>query len=283
MKKFVLWMVLCVMAGSAPAFLLVYSGVEGGEEGVTVTGINDGFGWRADALGSWTSQDHPGYLKCSENPLSYGYLKTSVEGGYISGGDVYRSAGRTLGANAGDRLVESGYVSSPALQPYGGAGVVDQGGVLWLSVLVRQNVTGADIHFGFSNIHIPWQPSGSLSIKSERGGAWVLHEMIHGASSSSGMAPISGATDLLIVRFDLNGADSSVHLWVNPDPSLLGGADLAVETANAGLTGLLNTEISFAGLSLLMGNVAGEGDVDEVRLGETFADVTPMMDLSDSE
>lgn len=277
MKKLMSWMALVLIAGSTSGMLLVYSGFDGITSGSSIEDFFDGIGWRSDNMGRWNSQsDTVGYLGNTTNPLYYGRLKTSKAGEYLSGGDLYTSVGRILGVNTGDYLTLTGRVSTPHDQPYFEKGVIDQGGALWFSILVRQNSAKTQIHLYFSNNHIPWQRIGPLSIQTDGGGAWTLTETTHGQSSSSKKAPLTGVSDLLIGRFNMMGSDSSVHLWVNPDDALLGGSDLKIETADASLTGLLNTEIAFGSFAIYTGSFLGDGDVDEIRFGETFADVTPI-------
>jgi hypothetical protein len=80
-------------------------------------------------------------------------------------------------------------------------------------------------------------------------------------------------------RFDLNGTDSTFHLWVtsNPTSLTLGGPDLALNTANAVLTNLNASTVRFRHFTITADTgTVGAATFDEIRFGETFADVSPV-------
>lgn len=79
-----------------------------------------------------------------------------------------------------------------------------------------------------------------------------------------------GTTYLVVVKFDLTTTPSTATLWVNP--TSLGGAEPASTiTSNLGTT-------TFATLgSIAIRNASGtpKVEIDEIRVGETWASVTP--------
>lgn len=96
--------------------------------------------------------------------------------------------------------------------------------------------------------------------------------------NSTGVAVPRGSTNaaLLLLKFDMDGtaANDTVSLWVNPDLSLgAGGLGTAQATWNSADLDVIN------GIRLQAGN-AGSFSVDEIRIGDTFADVTPLAAVS---
>jgi hypothetical protein len=87
---------------------------------------------------------------------------------------------------------------------------------------------------------------------------------------------------LLLGRVDYqSGANDNLYLWVNPDLSL---GEPALGTAQASSIGLWN--MAFDIISIRAGTTSGgnhgEAFFDELRIGTSFADVTPgVCDLGD--
>jgi hypothetical protein len=88
-------------------------------------------------------------------------------------------------------------------------------------------------------------------------------------------APVDNES-FLLVRIDHGAANAdTAYMWVNPDLSVeptLGSA-MATTTGNFNF----NRVRPFAGNpSAEAGNIAAQGTVDELRIGDTWADVTPI-------
>lgn len=252
---------------SASAALLAYSGFSGIANG-TVEGAADGVGWGTN----WSTQNTTNfYSVANSNPLTYGNLLTSAGGEYVSGGNAFTSFGRRIDNVAGGVFDTAGYLSTPFNQSD-----VDQGGVLWASTLIRRDGNG-NLSFGFSGgTNTSWQQAqaGDLRVSSNSGGAWTLGD--GSASSVTSVSPVNGTTQLLVLRFDMNGTNSTAHLWVNPAQNLLGGADPDTSTAQASLLGLDAAAIEFRNVAIYLGSGTNQGSADEIRIGQTFADVTPI-------
>ena len=80
-----------------------------------------------------------------------------------------------------------------------------------------------------------------------------------------------GTTYLVVVKLDLSAPVSVATLWVNP--AMLGGAEPAGGISNNSGT---NTFATFASICLRNGFVSSKANIDEIRVGATFADVTPV-------
>jgi hypothetical protein len=85
-----------------------------------------------------------------------------------------------------------------------------------------------------------------------------------------------GTTYLVVVKYDKSAAPTTASMWINP--TTLGGADPAGFVTNNVGTGTFAT---FASVYIRNAYLAANGggtpnaDIDEIRVGETFASVTP--------
>jgi hypothetical protein len=105
---------------------------------------------------------------------------------------------------------------------------------------------------------------GDLFIgKNGSGLNWGLEHT--GGDSYSGVAATSNQTVLLVLRADYTSGNDTFKLYVNPTSSAEPG------TADATLTYNIGTQ---NGLGL---NAGGPTSFDEIRIGTTFADVTPSL------
>jgi len=264
---FSVFLLFLVSLSNASAQLIAYSGLEGAADG-SIEGVSDGFGFGAN----WDSQSATNfYSVASGDPLSYGSLETSAGGEYVSGGNAFTNLGRGLGTANGQAFADAGYVSNPFSTQ-----VIDQGGELWFSSMVRRDGSANRLEIGFTS-GTTWAPpaANQLSVQSISGGAWTLVQ--DGVTSSAtSTSPVNGTSDFLVMRFDLNGTSSTAHLWVNPAQNLLGGADLTLGSADASLTGLDASQIAFNDLYVFLGTGSGQGSADEFRFGTSFADVSPI-------
>jgi len=83
-----------------------------------------------------------------------------------------------------------------------------------------------------------------------------------------------GTTYLVVVKYDISAPLTVATMWVNP--VTLGGAEPAGGISNS--TGNATTFTSFATGSICLRNNATtpKANIDEIRVGATFADVTPI-------
>jgi hypothetical protein len=91
-----------------------------------------------------------------------------------------------------------------------------------------------------------------------------------------------GQTNLVVLKYTFNPgpANDTVALWINPDPGSFGLTEPAATTNDVAQTTTAGTDAS-AGLDYFQvragsgGNAAGTCQIDDVRIGTTWADVTP--------
>ena len=79
-----------------------------------------------------------------------------------------------------------------------------------------------------------------------------------------------GTTYLVVVKYDKSTSPTTASLWVNP--SSLGGAEPAGSVTNTVGTGTFAT---FASICLRNNAATPKVEIDEIRIGQTWADVTP--------
>ena len=80
-----------------------------------------------------------------------------------------------------------------------------------------------------------------------------------------------GTTYLVVVKYDISVSPTVASLWVNP--STLGGVEPSGSVSNASGIG---TFASFASICLRNSATTPKAEIDEIRVGTTFADVTPV-------
>ena len=81
-----------------------------------------------------------------------------------------------------------------------------------------------------------------------------------------------GTTYLVVVKYDFNGTSPDIAtLWV--DPSSLGGTEPAGGVANS--TGTTTGISTFGAICLRNASATPRAEIDEIRVGSTWADVTP--------
>ena len=79
-----------------------------------------------------------------------------------------------------------------------------------------------------------------------------------------------GTTYLVVVKYDRSASPTVASLWVNP--SSLGGNEPATTITNSSGT---STFTAFASICLRNSSATPKAEIDEIRVGSTWADVTP--------
>ncbi|MFN7141262.1 MAG: hypothetical protein ACK4UN_18190, partial [Limisphaerales bacterium] len=244
-------------------------------------GVGSGTGWST----AWQVQNYnaatytEGYAVQNTAPLSYGSLVTS--GNYAVGGRGYEMSVRELnvdGAFANYRIFDS-VPSSIGLD----------GTTLWLSVLLRKetadlspvyvNLVNASGMQAYGQIDIAAGFFGDVStVSGTRYWSLAVRNASNGADVIRSDVPlVVGETALLVLRMQF-GATDNVSLFVNPS---LGGAapTLPNATASVSQTNLAFRSVRFyAGLGggIWSGDGLNRGSMDELRIGDSYAAVTPV-------
>lgn len=266
-----------LLAGqTAGAAALSYAGLAGTSgEAHDTTGVGD-TGWDTNWVNQTGANGNHGVTSAS--PLTYGALITSPE--YLRKPvNNFESIGRRLETDAGEVWDNAGRVSDPWTNKW-----IDQGTV-WASLLIRANSTLTSwdsVDVSFHEQTIPWYMGGDAvrtQIVSTNGNSdWGLKI----GSTTASLGPITlGQTQLIVLKFELSiTGPNNVYGWLNPAPATLGGPDLAVSTADAAFTALSSSDARFKSIGIYLENAADRVSVDEIRLGLTYADVTPIPEPS---
>jgi hypothetical protein len=194
----------------------------------------------------------------------------SGQNGGAGWGAAWNSSQSALGVNVGPGLnfgglaTEEGAASSDPATTGSVAFYTRQLGAtygadnttIFISVLLRP-----DTGFGFyGGINL----EGVFIGKSGTAGTYGIEDSTNNVSSSS-EAPVAGTTVLLVLRADFLPGNDHFSLYIDPTPGLAEPA-----TADA-----LKTNFDLLPASFIFLNNAGGWTTDEIRIGSTFASVTP--------
>ena len=212
-------------------------------------------GWTTHSLtaGQTTTVD------IQDGSLSYPGLAAST------GNKVYLFSN----ANATSRDINSGFTSSTASAMYYSALV---------NVVDNSQITAAGDYFmtfGATAGTAVTSLGGRLGVKSTNSGAnfrFCIQNISTGTPTFTdcGTDLTFGTTYLVVVKFDRSTAPTTATLWVNP--ATLGGAEAAGSVSNASGTA---TFAAFTSICLRNSATTPKAQIDEIRVGTTFADVTP--------
>ena len=226
------------------ASLLVYEGFDYGPSGSALLSNNGGSGFS----NAWSTAPGPANTDpyvLNNSTLTDGLLQTSGQSASsiaISGiGGLARTFNQTFGADVT---------------------------TIYMSVLMRpEGVLNAGFSFGYFGMFL--QSNANHLFLGKPGGGdvnhWGMEVQGGGGQVSTGVGAVVGQTVLLVVRADfLPGADKFT-LYLDPTP---GGPEP--------LTGTVKNDAdagTITGLEIFSG---GAFSIDEIRIGNTFADVTPV-------
>ncbi len=141
----------------------------------------------------------------------------------------------------------------------------------YLSFLVRpEGVVGSGAFNGFFGVYLDGNVIGSepdLYVGKPGGGQlsrYVLEDRGGSNQIASSLVPVSGQTSLLVVKAQFTPGADLFTLYNNPVPGLAEPLTGTQKSLNIGTT---------TGLVIYS---SGAFSIDEIRWGETFADVTPV-------
>jgi hypothetical protein len=235
----------CMLPNAADAALLAYDGFDYTPAGSDLLGKNGGFGFST----AW----RPGGFNASIN-TNYDVQTGSLpSGGLLTSG--HRVSTNAVAAIAG--------LTRDFVTPLGASGTTR-----YASFLLRpegQLHGGAFNGFFGVNLEQPGEPE--LYVGKPGGGAidrYVLEDRGGSLQVASSTITEVGETVFLVLKAQFTAGNDQFTLYVNPVPGAPEpGAGLVKNNSNVG---------TVAGVTLYS---TGAFSIDEFRLGETFADVTP--------
>jgi hypothetical protein len=156
-----------------------------------------------------------------------------------------------------------------------GAAIGYPGTTTYVSFLLRPEGTlGEGIYGGYFGLEL--FGSGTVLFVGKPGtGAtnpYLISDLSGGGAQSTTVVPQAGRTDLLVLRadFDVSGTLDSFKLYVNPVPG-------AEEPA---LADAVKVDSDVGTVTTIRIDGGGAFCIDEIRLGSTYADVTPVPEPS---
>lgn len=216
--------------------------------------------------GRWVIQNEPltGYMVQSASPLIYTNLLSDAN--YATGGNSFFAAGVSFPIEEGSSLYTN-HVSD--LDPTKVGYKTGSSNVLWYSMLVRADGIDnfvASFH-GRGGQFAWWNDTWNLGIIR---GAWshewgiIINndERIFSSSTSE-----NGAVALIVLKFQFETDGVVINLYVNPTPG--------TEPATPAVSGKTTSITGFTSVQQYIGFNENAYSIDEVRLGETYASVTP--------
>ncbi|HMO51746.1 MAG TPA: sialate O-acetylesterase [Kiritimatiellia bacterium] len=217
--------------------------------------------------GGWEIQNNVtnGYRTATASSLDYGNVLRSPAHGV--GGDTFNNSARALDLEK----TFAGYMTGR------GAGAIDvPGTTLWFSYLIRPGDAGQRQRVALlRGTGTAYSDANNAVHLMQSNGTWRMI-LLTNHVVDTGVPVVTGTTYLVVMRLHIGGAadPSSAHVWINPDPVWLGGApDLASALATHTVT---SADFKFGRIYWYPGSATGHGRIDELRIGTTFASVTPV-------
>jgi glucuronoarabinoxylan endo-1,4-beta-xylanase len=226
-----------------------------------LNGATGGDGWAS----AWDVQNGditiPGYNIASGSNLTYSTLV--VSGNYAVGGNAYLTSGRVLNMD----------VSGPFADYLNNGLVGASGKTIYASCLLRKDVNNDDeISFRLVANSNPVVnavlAAGFFGGNSKTDGLryWTLQ--VGSTYLKTSIPVVVGQSCLLVLKITF-GSPNFISLYVNPTSIASGEPALASVSSNT------TDPVSFKTIAFYGGNGHGFGSIDEIRLGASFADVTP--------
>ncbi len=273
---FMIQMIRCVLLWSLPALslllgggplnaqLIVHEDFETGTAGADLHDYPSGDFSNND----WRVQNNStdGYVVVDDAPLVYPGLATSPN--YASGGDAYQWSGIRLPTQWDGPFAQGAIDYTKTNGQIGYNGTTSE--TLWMSVLCRNEAAGNNRYtFALG----PGTASDFCTIKGEEQGTWNLE--IDGEVYPGSVPVVVNQTVLAVLKMEfVDEGATNLELFVNP--AELGGAAPATPDVSVAYSG----SFEFRQLTFVPGIAPGEGAMDEIRFGSSFASVTPPGNLS---
>ena len=242
--------------------------------------VSTGFGWGND----WNVQnfpsnydsnddgeaDLPGYEVRNADPLSYGLLQNSDT--YAVGGRRYENSARALNTSTftdeANPFRDAGYIVDNDDDAWTDNWIGASGETLYVSFLADANANASFFSLSTGGGWVPSDKQVSVSVVDD---VWTLVNQVDSESAATSVSAVddaNGGDDFLVLRIDFGDESDTLSLYANPT---LGAEPL---TADATLDA---SDLQIRRIHWKPGNDVGDGQIDAIRFGETFADVTPVV------
>jgi len=249
MKKVLIVALTAMLASSASAALLLYEGFDytAGEDTLTNSANVGGTGW----TGGWSSNTSRGVADVASGSLSYGTLQTT---------------GNSAGIDIGLDTRKGTYDFDSVIRNLGG--VINSTANYWVSYLINLDpanvpVNGTSVGVTFGTVFFG-RCDNDKTLPPSFTDQWQVGDVMTPTTVTTG-------THLVVGKFGTDGDLWTQYIWIDPSTSSLGGLDLTTASAN-GFYALGDTDTL---ASVVIGG-PNASVIDEIRVGESYADVTPI-------
>ncbi len=246
---------LLASAATSKAALMAYEGFSYSTGSGNLSGQNGGFGWGAtwQTVNNGASSVQSGSLVAGANaPAGYDSYST---GNFAFTPNNTRS-GRFLDTSAGGSFGTKGYLN--------GGNIGANGKTIYISFMQQPNGTTSYYEFEFHRGDLG-DPGRIGGLGNDSGGNTDVYLRVPAAGQTS-IGPGSTSVNFYVVRIDFLGGNDTVKVYMNPTS----GTEPVSPTLNMPSAG----DMSFNGLSFGCFNNGRTVAHDEIRVGETWADVT---------
>jgi hypothetical protein len=220
-------------------------------------------GWGAAWFVQNSDTEIPGYNIVDTNPLTYSGLTTTTN--YAIGGYNYVSSGRQLNVTSGGPF--NSYLSNGLI----GA----SGQTIWLSFLIRVDNSNGQTNAVILNNNAAdnaWLASSNdvgIGYLIGYGGSAYWGLMYNNGTPVLSSVPVTQGQATLLVASITFGSTNVINLYVNP--TSLGGSAPSSPSATISTTG----SVAFQSLAYMGGYQTNDGSIADIRVGTTYAVVTP--------
>ena len=207
---------------------------------------------------------------------------TGSDGSVVSPGFTYTDSNSDSLIVAGNKANLAGDSSSNALafRKLTSAQSPTTSEPIWISTIMQRNSSDDNRRaFLLSFSQDTGQPEFNIGQNTEGGSKsdpqpWFANITNRTGGSDSGTASGTNTLDktFLVARLSTNGTDETLDVFVNPD---LSATPTTADISVTGDVAAFNTVRLFAGDNL-SGAAPADADFDEIRIGTTFGDVTPI-------
>ena len=262
LKSFFTLLALVFIATGLNAQLVLYEGFD-----YTIPGYIGGNGAAGTSSNNWTTHSvttgQTTTVDLYSGNLSYTGLTTSVGNKILLFGN----------ANATSRDINRAFTTSST--------------VIYFSALINivdnSQITAAGDYF----MHVAQTAGTPITVFGGRLGAKTVNSGTNYRfiiQNTSGGTPafteypedmVFGTTYLVVVKYDRSVSPTAATLWVNP--LTLGGTEPTGFVSNNSGTGTFS---AFASICLRNNATTPKAEIDEIRVGETYASVTPGADVT---
>ncbi|HEY4417341.1 MAG TPA: autotransporter-associated beta strand repeat-containing protein [Verrucomicrobiae bacterium] len=242
------------------AALMAYEGFNYGTGSANLTGLSGGFGWSGgwQTVNNSSSSVIAGNLTAGANaPTGYDSLSTG-NAALTSNGT---RTGRWLDTSAGGMFGAHGYINT-------NGDIGADGKTVYISFMQQPNATSVYYEFELhrNNLSDPGREAGVGNDAGDNNVHFRIENPAGGGSTFSDLGAGNTGVNFYVVRIDFQSGNSTVTVYRNPTSATEPAMPTQQVTA-------ITADLSFDGISL--GAFVGSQTVmhDEIRVGETWADV----------